>query len=281
MFKIKDFTFDIYNHNHIDMPENLNKFICEGKGQYRYDIYTKPDIKIKEENFIYDKDTIKIVNDNGLEKRYLYIKGDIRPYAVCEEVSDHHSIIRVHRDYKSLMYADTMFVSLLSLERRMYLHHFFTLHSAYTLYKDKAILFSAPSGTGKSTQADLWVKYRGARVINGDKSLLSKKEDGYYANGWPICGSSEICYNESYPIACIVVLSQAKENSIAELDYKTSFKKVLSEFTINYHNSSYVNAAMDFIDDMLKHIKVYHLACNISEDAVICLENQLIKDNLL
>ena len=281
MFRIKDFTFDIYNHDHIDMPENMNKFMCEGYGQYRYDIYTIEDIHVIEDHFIFNKDTIKIVNKNGLEKRYLYIKGDIRPYAVCEEINKHHTVIHVNKPYKSLMFADTMFVSLLSLEKRMFEYNYFTLHSAYMLYNNKAILFSAPSGTGKSTQADLWVKYRNARVINGDKSLLSKEDDGYWANGWPICGSSEICFNEAYPIRCIVVLSQAKDNTIEVLDYKQSFKKVLSEFTINYHNSTYVNHAMDFIDDMLKHIKVYHLACNISEDAVICLENQLIKDNLL
>ena len=35
------------------------------------------------------------------------------------------------------------------------------LHSAYIDYKGKAILFSAPSGTGKSTQAELWMDESG------------------------------------------------------------------------------------------------------------------------
>lgn len=282
MFQIKDFKFNIINHDHIIMPENMNKFIVdEDKANYNYDIYVTDDIKVIEDNFIINKDTIKIVNKNNLEKRYLYIKGDIRPYAVCEETSNSHSIIYVHQFYVQLMFADTMFISLLSLERRMNDYHLYTLHSAYMIYNNKSILFSAPSGTGKSTQADLWVKYRGARVINGDKSLLSKEDDGYYANGWPICGSSEICFNERYPLSCIVVLSQGKENNIVELGYKDAFKKILSELTINYHNSSFVNNAMNFIDDLLLHVKVYHLTCNISEDAVKCLEEILKKDNIL
>lgn len=282
MFQIKDFKFNIINHDHIIMPENMNKFIVdEDKANYIYDIYVTDDIKVIEDSFIISKDTIRIVNKNNLEKRYLYIKGDIRPYAVCEETSNSHSIIYVHQFYVQLMFADTMFISLLSLERRMNDYHLYTLHSAYMIYNNKSILFSAPSGTGKSTQADLWVKYRGARVINGDKSLLSKEDDGYYANGWPICGSSEICFNERYPLSCIVVLSQGKENNIVELGYKDAFKKILSELTINYHNSSFVNNAMNFIDDLLLHVKVYHLTCNISEDAVKCLEEILKKNNIL
>lgn len=282
MFKIKDFTFTISNHDNIMMPENLNKFICnDDASMYHYDIYVSNDIKVLEDHYIINKDTIKIVSNNGLEKRYLYIKGDIRPYAVCEETDHQHSIVHVHKAYTELMFADTMFVSLLSLERRLHEQHCYALHSAYMIRNNKAILFSAPSGTGKSTQASLWEKYRGTRVINGDKSLLSKDDNIYYANGWPICGSSEICFNERYPILCIVVLSQGKENSIVRLSYKDAFKKILSELTINYHNSKFVNEAMNFIDDLLLHVPVYHLTCDISENAVKCLENKLKEDKLI
>ena len=48
------------------------------------------------------------------------------------------------------------------------------LHSSYVLTQSgAAVLFSGPSGIGKSTQAALWQQYAGADVINGDRTLLS------------------------------------------------------------------------------------------------------------
>ncbi len=37
---------------------------------------------------------------------------------------------------------------------------------------------------------------------------------------------------------------------------------------------------MDFIDDLIEHVPIYHLECDISENAVICLENQLKEDQI-
>ncbi|MEI3148349.1 MAG: PqqD family protein [Merdibacter sp.] len=126
----------------------------------------------------------------------------------------------------------------------------------------------------ESTQAKLWADHRGARTINGDRTLLCKEDGVYQACGWPICGSSQICYNEQYPLACIVVVVKGKENEVIELDYKQRVKRLISELTINYHYADFVNAAIDFIDDLAKTTKIYQLTCDISEDAVRCLEGR-------
>lgn len=149
------------------------------------------------------------------------------------------------------------------------------LHSAYMCYEDTAVLFSAPSETGKSTQAGLWEKYRGTWTVNGDRSLLIREEDGWYANGWPVCGSSEICNNKSYPVRAIVMLSQAKENRISRLKGLEALRKVMEQITINAWNSEFQIQAMDELEILLKEVPVYRLECDISEDAVRCLENVL------
>lgn len=48
---------------------------------------------------------------------------------------------------------------------------------------------------------------------------------------------------------------------------------------INYHNIDFVNNAYDFCEDLIQHIPIYHLACDISENAVECLEKQLVSIN--
>lgn len=279
MYRINDWTFEINDHDQMIMPENMNKFKVEnGSCDYIYDIYIKDHIEITEDQFDYQKHNIKIKTINGLETRYLNVIGDPCIYAKTQEIDDHHSVIYVHQDYIEHMYYDTMFISLLSLERRMYMSDQYILHSSFMLYQDHAVLFSAPSGTGKSTQASLWEKYRHTRQINGDRSLIYKKDDQFYAGGWPVCGSSEICFNEHYPIRCIVVLSQGKVNHIERLSYKESFKCLMKEITINYHNHDFINHVMNFIDDLYSHVTIYHLTCDISEQAVECLENQMNSD---
>lgn len=170
---------------------------------------------------------------------------------------------------------DTVYLAAFSLEKQAIKDHSMILHSAYMCYEDTAVLFSAPSETGKSTQAGLWEKYRGTWTVNGDRSLLIREEDGWYANGWPVCGSSEICNNKSYPVRAIVMLSQAKENRISRLKGLEALRKVMEQITINAWNSEFQIQAMDELEILLKEVPVYHLECDISEDAVRCLEDVL------
>lgn len=282
MYHIQQFYFSIDNPDHIPLPTNLNQFYVTDtpKQWYTYRLSIVEDITVDELSFTYQKEDFKVISENGFEKRYLYIKNSNQPYACCQEISPSESIIHIHRLYVSLMSLDTMFISLLSLERHQaHLNHFI-LHCSYITINQQAILFTAPSGTGKSTQASLWEKYTASQTINGDRALLVKKENQFYACGWPICGSSEICLNQSYPIACIVVLSQGKENEIVELSYKDAFKRLLSETTINYYNTDYTLKALDFIEDLAKSVKIYHLSCTISQEAVTCLEKRMKEDQL-
>jgi hypothetical protein len=67
------------------------------------------------------------------------------------------------------------------------------MHASYIDADGEAILFTAPCGTGKSTQAELWRKFAGATVINGDKAGVSFVDGRLCACGVPFCGTSGIC----------------------------------------------------------------------------------------
>lgn len=221
------------------------------------------------------RNNMRILLAEGEECRILNFVGASAPYAVYIEEGEAGVRVFVDPQAGPLLKYDTIFVSLLALEKVMIRSEALILHSAYMCLNGKAVLFSAPSGTGKSTQADLWEQYRGTRTINGDKSLLIREEDGWYAHGWPICGSSQICKNETFPILAIVMLKQAKENRVRKLGIAEAVKKLVSQITMNMWNSQFQLQALDLIQQMVMEVPVYELECDISEEAVICLENIL------
>ena len=89
------------------------------------------------------------------------------------------------------------------------IHDGFVLHASVIEKNGKAYIFTGPSGIGKSTQADLWQKYNGARVLNGDRVLIRKSSDGKWkAYGFPFCGSSNCCEDFKLEIGAVFSLKQ-------------------------------------------------------------------------
>ena len=281
MYQIGSFVFDIRNPG-VPVPENLEEFrVSGGIPGYFYEFRIVDRVEFGPEPMEVSRDRIRISVREGLETRYLTIPGDRQPYAVSRELDETHTLVEIARKELESFRLDTMFLSLLSPERRLWQAGGFVLHSAYTVYGDRAILFTAPSGTGKSTQAELWRTYRGAGIVNGDRTLLQFRGDTLWAEGWPVCGSSGICRNCAYPVGALVYLSQARENTVERLPVRTAIRKLAGELTVNYHNSGFVEDAMDFLGKLLPEVPVYHQKCDISENAVAVLETQLEKEGVL
>ena len=150
-----------------------------------------------------------------------------------------------------------------------------TLHSASVDIGGKALLFCAPSGTGKSTQAGLWEKHRGAVILNGDKNALGFCRSVPFAFGLPFCGSSGICRNYALPIAAIVVLSQSGRNEITRLDIPRAVASVTENCVGHNVIPGTAFRTANTVFDLAAKVPVYHLACTPDEDAVRVLEGVL------
>lgn len=80
-------------------------------------------------------------------------------------------------------------------------YHRFLMHGVVVSWKDTGYMFTAPSGTGKSTHAALWKKYLGdeVEIINGDKPILNiccsdgrETDDGKIGSKNQIAGDGKI-----------------------------------------------------------------------------------------
>lgn len=292
IFQIGDFRFCIAYPEEVTPPDNFMKFECgEHSGadngqdccngpEYVYTIEVSDNLPVPEGEIIARRPDLIVFrcgtgDGRNLESRLIGVKGNPNFYACYREVSEKRAEITLARDRIQELNIDPMFTSLLALERRFVKRDQMILHCAYVEYQGQAILFSAPSETGKTTQANLWEKYRGSWTVNGDRALLGKRDGRWTAQGWPVCGTSEVCNNEVFPIRAVVMLSQASENRAERLTPGHAFPLLYSQITVNKWNREDHVYTMDLMDDFMRNIPVFHLGCTISEEAVECLEKAL------
>ena len=149
------------------------------------------------------------------------------------------------------------------------------LHSSYVLTKQgEALLFSAPSGTGKSTQAELWRSYAGAKVINGDRALV-KAQNGVTANGIFFSGTSGICENVTAPIRAIVLLRQSFANELKKVSGKEAFMRLLPQCSYYPDEEENLRIVTGILAEIISAVPVYDFGCVPDESAVSALSEVL------
>ena len=168
-----------------------------------------------------------------------------------------------------------LLLKVLRLPHYVLRHHAAFLHASFIEHNGSAILFTAKSQTGKSTQAALWEKYRGAFVVNGDRTLLRKENGVWLACGSPYCGTSKICHDRTLPIRAVVILSQARVNTARRADIQTAFTALLSGCSFEPACEEEVKAVTDIAGDLITSVPFYTLACTPDERAVTELERVL------
>lgn len=149
------------------------------------------------------------------------------------------------------------------------------LHASCVEYNKKAFLFSADSGTGKSTHTHLWLKYLpGSRIINDDKPAIRKMPDGkFYAFGTPWSGKTDESINEGFPIAGIAFLSRG-ENKISRVSGIDVLKNIFDQ-TVRPSQKNLMADMMVTLDGLLTEVPVYRFSCDMSEAAVLTSYNEM------
>lgn len=149
------------------------------------------------------------------------------------------------------------------------------IHGSSIVYHTKGILFSAKSGTGKSTQARLWRTYTDAEPLNDDKNIIVYEEGHLtlYSNPWS--GKHQIHQNITAPLSCIVFLYQAKDNHVERLSPKDAMRLLLGQ--IEPPRKDIVDSWNQMIDLVL-NLPIYFYGCTMEEDAVTTLKERLEKD---
>ena len=146
-------------------------------------------------------------------------------------------------------------------EQMLAFRHRLLLHASLVDTPYGGILFSGPSGVGKSTQAALWETYERCEVINGDRPILYRSGSSWLASGSPYAGSSERYVNRQVPVRAVFMLQQAADCEIEQLSLADAFRQVFPQTVVNSWNERFVDIACDLITDLIGAVPVYHFAC--------------------
>ena len=141
-------------------------------------------------------------------------------------------------------------------------------HGSALAVDGKAYLFTAKSGTGKSTHARLWREYLGERVVmvNDDKPLLKPGKNGTTVYGTPWDGKHKLSTDIGVPVKAICLLSRGKENRIERITPGEAYPVLLGQ-TYRPQNAALLAKVLGGVDRIMKTTEFYRLSCNMEPEA--------------
>ena len=144
------------------------------------------------------------------------------------------------------------------------------LHSSAVIVDGRAYLFSAPSGTGKSTHVGLWLNLFGNRaaILNDDKPALRRVDGKWYAYGTPWSGKHDISINTRVPLAGICVLRRGVTNKIEPYGGSNAISDIFEQ-TPRSKKQAYVVRLLELLDQLLTEVPVWYMECNMDPAAAI------------
>lgn len=140
----------------------------------------------------------------------------------------------------------------------------FVFHGSAIAVDGYGYLFTAKSGTGKSTHTRLWREYLGdkAVMINDDKPLIRVTDSGAVIYGTPYNGKHNLGTNIAVPLKAICILNRGEENHIQRIDKSQAYAMLLQQ-VYRPHDPLQMAKTLKLIDKMAENIQLYTLACNM------------------
>ena len=273
--KIAEILWDIRSPIQLSLDNKCEPFLSE---EPNYDIQLsfqlgKPEIR---GSLLWEKYPLVYQDETGFWVQRI-LTGRTRPSGCVYLRNGYHNRVAgwIYPEKQEEICALEHIMDVSELEILLSFFDTVSLHSSLIRMGGKAILFTAPSGTGKSTQADLWESCRGAEILNGDRSLIRNVGETWIAYGSPFAGSSNIYRNESAPIRTIVVLRQAKYNRVRQLNEAEAFRLLYSEMVVpKWHREAH-QKIISQTELLAKQVSVLLLQCTPDENAVAVLERFL------
>lgn len=229
---------------------------------------------------------IKLAEQNiAIAARFLYVKEYCRDYLTAEEPAFSVCIspedIAFEREKsaredqmegRAVRHFSDEYLETLAVYRKIAVrlldNNILLFHGSAISVDGVGYLFTAKSGTGKSTHTKLWREKFGERavMVNDDKPLLRIAENGVTAYGTPWDGKHRLSTNISVPLKAICVLERGKENRIAPITRRDACPMLMQQ-SYRPDNAAAMMKTMTLVDRLGSSVSLYRLECNMEPEA--------------
>ena len=168
-------------------------------------------------------------------------------------------------------FSDSYFETI-ALQRKvteiLFNHDTLLFHGSVVAVDGVAYLFTAKSGTGKSTHTRLWREMLGERavMVNDDKPFISVSEDGIVVHGSPWNGKHKLGNNISVPLRAICILERGEINKINRIPPSAAVAMLIQQSS-RPKGAVKMAKYMELLDAIAGKVKFYRLACNMDPAA--------------
>lgn len=161
-------------------------------------------------------------------------------------------------------------------------HDRIMLHGVAFIWQGRAWIITAPSGTGKTTQFYRWREVYGDEIImlNGDKPILEFTADGIIVHNSPWQGKEVLGNMLTAPLAGIVYLKQAQNNTIERLESADAALPIFSQMIFHPDSRQSIKKAAAFTQRVLDSVPVFLLSNLGDRDSAILTHDTLLREVL-
>ena len=154
------------------------------------------------------------------------------------------------------------------IAERMPAYGAFVCHGSVVAMDGRAYLFTAPSGTGKTTHTQLWLRRFGDRawILNGDKPIFRRTDEGFLACGTPWRGKEDYGVNAELPVQGICFLGRGEENRI-EPGSAADMMRFLSKQIYFPKQARRMGMLLELLDEFCTTVPIWALRCNMDLEA--------------
>lgn len=172
---------------------------------------------------------------------------------------------------KSAVYPDSYLETLATYRKiavQMLNYDTVLFHGSAVALDGACYLFTAPSGTGKSTHTRLWREYFGERawMVNDDKPLLRRTDKGILVWGTPWDGKHHLSRNAAVPLKAVCLLERDETNHIRPMSRREAFEVCMRQCYLPEEREQ-MGQTLALMDGLLRSVPFYRLGCNMEPDA--------------
>ncbi len=143
----------------------------------------------------------------------------------------------------------------------------FLFHGSAVAVDGAAYLFTARSGTGKSTHTRLWRELLGGRaeMVNDDKPFIRVHPDGkatVYGSPWR--GKHRLGQNIAVPVRAVCLLERAPDNWIRPVEKRDALPALVRQ-AYRPISPAALEQTLTLLDQL--DVKLFRLGCNMDPEA--------------